>query len=251
MTGHTGAASAEGIAPVLVIQNSESSSLGRATEWLKDSGCDPVIIRAYAGEPLPDSLESWSGLIMLGGAPLPSDDDAAPWFPRERELARQAVDIELPILGVCLGGQMLAYACGGEVTRRAHPAEHGMTDIFRVGTLSNDALFSQVASKFPMIENHVDSITKLPHTAVLLARSERVPVQAFRVGSCAWGLQFHPEVDAGAVEHWDSHAIEQDGFEFSEVVRQAAANASENEMNSRELICAFGRIASGWSREVS
>ena len=102
---------------VLVIVNSASSGPRRLGTWLREKAIDVDEV-VGAEQPLPASLDGYAGLVMLGGGLMPDDDDRAPWLAAERALAAEAIDRDLPTLGICLGGQLLAHVAGGEVADR-------------------------------------------------------------------------------------------------------------------------------------
>src|SRR5262249_4530354 len=113
---------------VLVIEHEDGAGLGRMTGPLA-AAARLDVRRPDRGDPLPDDLAvtGHAGLIVLGGEMGAMDDDVAPWLPATRALLAQAVRIGLPALGVCLGGQLLAAACGGRVERGESGLEVGLT----------------------------------------------------------------------------------------------------------------------------
>src|SRR4029450_2428052 len=98
---------------VLAVQNSDNGGPRLLAEWLPPRRVDLGIVRVFAGEKLPARVSA-HGLIVLGGAPSPRDDDVAPWFPQVRALLAAAVEDQVPTLGICLGHQLMAMACGGD-----------------------------------------------------------------------------------------------------------------------------------------
>lgn len=227
----------------LAIGHSKTASLRRLGHWFEQAGLDCAV--AFGGDGLPERLDGYAALIVLGGAPMPNEDDRFPWLPQTRALTAQALERGIPMLGICLGGQLLAYTGGGRVEHRILRPEHGMTDITLTPQANEDNLFAVLPHRFPMAENHVDHITELPEDAVLLARSERSPVQGFRLGECAWGLQFHPEVSAGNIAAWgedDRRDVEADGFVWDDVVRHAHEANTENEKLAQRFADRFAAI---------
>ena len=93
-----------------------------------------------------------------------------------------------------------------------------------------------------MIQNHHDSITKLPPGAVHLATSESCRVQAFRLGATAWGVQFHPEASATRLAEWDDSKLSAEGFDRAELIARATADAPTNTAEARALVGAFAAV---------
>jgi GMP synthase-like glutamine amidotransferase len=225
---------------LLVVENAAGSPLGRFEEWWREDGLDVHILKAHS-EPLPP-LGGYDGLVILGGGMMPNADDASPWLPRERELVAEAVETELPTLGICLGGQMLALVGGGDVRAKYGSPESGSTALDVHGSAAGDELFSALPGRVHAIEHHEDTITKLPASAVLLASSERCENQAFRLGRRAWGLQFHPEAPASRVAGWDRDRLVEQGFDPDTVVREAETNEPESLINWRGFARRFARV---------
>jgi GMP synthase-like glutamine amidotransferase len=143
----------------------------------------------------PDSLDGFDGLVVMGGPMSAHADDGFPTRRAELALLRTALDRRVPVLGICLGAQLLAEAAGG----RCHPGDAGPEiGWLPVRVVGEDRLFTGLPPTFTPLQWHGDTVD-LPPGAELLASSERYPNQAFRVGDVAWGLQFHLEVDEDAV----------------------------------------------------
>ncbi|WP_405708220.1 MULTISPECIES: type 1 glutamine amidotransferase [unclassified Streptomyces] len=209
------------MATALVVQNHSGGGPGRWTAWLAERGVTAHVLRAYEGAPLPDRLEH-PALIVLGGAYLPDDDARAPWLPATRALVRQAVIEETPMFGICLGGQMLAHVAGGEVRGKHGPPEFGSTRLSLRPEAARDPLFHGLPAHPPAIENHVDAITALPAGAHWLVRSEHCPYQGFRIGSAAWGVQFHPETTAERIRGWNRDRLKRNGAPVPETLHALA-----------------------------
>ncbi|GAA3745303.1 type 1 glutamine amidotransferase [Streptomyces tremellae] len=191
----------------LVVQHGENGGLGRWAEWLAEGGLAPDVVAAYGGAALPASLGGHRALIVLGGAYLPDDDARAPWLAPTRALVREALDRDVPVFGICLGGQMLAQVAGGAVRGAYGEPEFGSTPLALRPEAADDPLFAGLPPHPTAIENHVDRITELPPGAAWLARSEHCPYQAFRVGARAWGVQFHPEAAADRIRFWSEERL--------------------------------------------
>jgi GMP synthase-like glutamine amidotransferase len=151
-----------------------------------------------AGEAMPDPLSAFDALAVFGGGQNLRDAGRLPWLGAEIELIREALAGELPVVGVCLGSQLLAAAAGAEV-RRASTPEIGWYEVERTAAGADDPLFGALPERFSAYEWH-SYAWELPPGAVELARSP-VCGQAFRLGT-AWGLTFHPEVTDDIVVAW-------------------------------------------------
>ncbi|MFC4631507.1 type 1 glutamine amidotransferase [Promicromonospora alba] len=222
---------------VLVVLNSPTSLMGRLEQWLPEAGLEPVLI---PGAELPENLDGFAGLVLLGGGFMPDDDLHHPFLARERRLTTEALDAGLPLLGLCLGGQLLAHVTGGGVTAQSGETERGMCALTVLPAAAADPLFGDLPGipdePLWMIENHEDSVTALPPSATLLVSSGECPIQAFRVGERAWGLQFHPEARPERVAAWDEAALSEQGIDRAALAAAAMVHAAENEAQSRALI---------------
>lgn len=183
-------------APVLVIAHVPWEGPHRVADALARAGI-PVIIRMpLAGEPLP-SPARLAGAVIMGG-PMNVDDTVAhPELRREREWTEGALDLDLPLLGICLGSQMIARALGAAVVPGPAP-EIGWAPV-RVHD-PDDPVVGPLAPATPVLHWHGD-VFDPPPGATALAASDRTACQAYRAGN-AWGLLFHPESDAALVERW-------------------------------------------------
>jgi GMP synthase-like glutamine amidotransferase len=150
-------------------------------------------------EPLPRVLAEFGALITFGGGMQADQDEAHPWLGIELDALRAAVNAGIPTLGVCLGGQLLARALGGSVGPAPRP-ERGWMEIELTQDGQADALFAGLPRALEVYQWHSYQFG-LPPQAVLLARSPTSP-QCFRVGNCAWGLQWHPEVTGDSILQW-------------------------------------------------
>lgn len=208
---------------VLIVQHSATGGPRRLGDWLRDGGLDLDAATPFDGTTLPASLDH-DAIVVLGGGFMPDDDMRAPWLPATRTLLRQALDRQVPVLGICLGGQLLAHVAGGTVQADAGAPECGSTPIRLLSAARRDPLFRGLPPVVPAIEHHHDAITALPPGAIWLAASDRCPHQAFRVGPAAWGVQFHPEVGADRIPHWDADRLRRDGFDPDRLYEQAVAD---------------------------
>jgi GMP synthase (glutamine-hydrolysing) len=141
-----------------------------------------------------------AAVAVMGGEMNALDDERYPYLADEAELVRRALAEDVPVLGICLGGQLLARALGADVTI-AEELEGGWLPIEPAGAAHpDDPVLGHLAEPTGVFIWHHD-VFALPEDATLLARSEATANQAFRHGR-AWGLQFHPEVDGDLFESW-------------------------------------------------
>lgn len=183
---------------LLVVRHEERVPLGR----LRFPGLAVDVVRPDLGDVLPDRLTRHAGLVVLGGTMAAWEDDVAPWLPATRHLLARCVDDGTPVLGICLGAQLLALATGGRVERGPAGPELGVVDVERTPAPDGDALVGGLPAVFPAASGHHDAVTELPGGAVQLARTEMYPHQAFRLGARAWGVQYHPEATADVLADW-------------------------------------------------
>lgn len=194
------------------MENDPSDDARRLGDWLVEGGLELAVVRPHAGEPLPDTLDGYAAVVVLGGEQsvyLDADGvPGAPWFPALERLLRKAVRERVPTLGVCLGGQLLASAHAGTVERSPAGPEIGARLVARRDVADNDPIFAAVPFAPDVLQWHYDEITELPVGAVLLAASTNYPHQAFRLGDAAWGLQFHIECDIEMLAAWASDNVD-------------------------------------------
>ncbi len=206
---------------VLVVQNAESDPVGRLGDWLVEAGLTLDIV---SGPELPETLDGYAGLVVLGGGMGANDDQLAPWLPHLRRLLRRAVTSEVPTLGICLGGQLLAAANGGQVIVNPDGPEVGAQLIAKRSAAAGDPLFGPLPITPDVIQWHFDAIVTLPPGAVELAGSPLCEHQAFRLGRLAWGLQFHIETTPELVRAWAATYAEQlADYDLELILRRADA----------------------------
>lgn len=183
-----------GVRPVLVLTHAPHEGPGLIGPALDV----PVRVRTVLGsaEPVLPALDELSGIVVMGG-PMDADDDQGfPGLPAERRLLADAVAGDVPVLGVCLGMQLLGLALGARLLRR-NGTEIGFGT---VDVVTEDLALGALGSRPTVLHWHSDAV-ELPAGAALLASSDVTPVQAFRVGS-ALGIQFHLELDRPMLDLW-------------------------------------------------
>ena len=205
---------------ILSIQNISCETLGTFEDLLVSEGYLLNKIMAPT-EPIPQSAIEFSAVILLGG-PM-SVYEGIPYLNKEQALIRDAFRRNIPILGVCLGSQLIAGALGGTVYKGAKK-EIGWYNV-KITDKGLDNLFKGFKQKEPRVfQWHGDTYT-LPRNAVVLAYSDLYP-QAFKIGS-AYGLQFHLEVTSDMIKLWTEEYREEIKRERIELEKIIARNSDE------------------------
>jgi GMP synthase (glutamine-hydrolysing) len=224
---------------VLIVRNAERSGPGRLLPWLRDEGLDVVEL---AGAEAPGRPDGYDAVVLLGGGFLPDDDAHAPWLPAQRDLTRRAVAEGVPLLGICLGAQVLAVAEGGRVEGSYGVPERGSCAVELREEAGGDRLLAGLPRRFRAIQNHRDQITRIPPGSAHLAQSDACPVQVFRVGECAWGVQFHPEAGADRLDGWDEAALAEKGLDLAALRAEAQAAEPGSTDSARRLAANFAGV---------
>lgn len=184
---------------ITVLQPDPEVPLDRFDEWLR-AGVRITLISLWDKD-VPNLETIGDGLVVLGGRTEVHSGER--WIEPVKDLIADAVDIAVPVLGICLGHQLLAEALGGEVAV-AHPdgPEDGPIVLTWAGEAADDPVLGEcAASGAPVPMSHHDVVTRLPEGATELAWSGTYRNAAFRIGS-AVGVQFHPEAGPELMQHW-------------------------------------------------
>lgn len=185
---------------VLVFQHVAHSILGTLNPTLKGSG---LKMRYVNFERTPDeqpSIEKYNGLIVLGGHMGVYEADKYKHIKVEMQLIEEALKKNIPVLGICLGAQLLAHVLGAPV-RKHTQKEIGWCDIELTEEGLKDPLLSHFQPREKIFQLHGDTFD-IPTSAVQLAKSDVCNGQAFRYGDKVYGLQFHLEVDQPMIQRW-------------------------------------------------
>ncbi len=185
---------------ILVVQHDDDGPAGLFGERIDALGGERVTVSPHRGEALPESPEGFAGAVFLGGPMSVAGDVGDSHFPRVFRLARAFHDAQKPLLGICLGAQILARALGKEVYR-GEETELGFCAVELTQEGRTDVLFAGLGPVLRPMQWHEDTFD-LPDGAVLLATGAACRNQAYRASATTYGVQFHPEVDRAIVEAW-------------------------------------------------
>jgi GMP synthase-like glutamine amidotransferase len=226
----------------LIVQHEDASPPGLVTQWLDEHevAVDDLRIDLEDREADPTGYD----LIVSLGSEFPAYDDAKPFVRRESRLLRRAVDADVPVLGLCFGGQLLARVLGGEVFRA--PASE-------IGWLPVRSRDPELVPEGPWFQWHFDTFTT-PPGATLIAESDVGP-QAFVAGR-SLGLQFHPEVTPEIMDDWVRtyrHELDADGVDPDALIDETRHRAEESRRTMWRLLERYfdtvARIGSETARE--
>jgi GMP synthase (glutamine-hydrolysing) len=211
---------------------------------LAGQGVPVIRLDAFEAEPRWPALDEISGLVVFGGEMNADEVERYPYLLTQRELMRRAVDAGMPVLGICLGAQMLARVLEARVYR-APLRELGFKPVRITQAGQADPLLGAFHSGDRVFQWHEDTFD-LPDGAELLVAGDDVPVQAFRMAPNAWGVQFHFEVDAEGVDAWLRVAeptLERVWKRSAEEVREELRlYLDAQQQRSRQLFKAFAQI---------
>ncbi len=185
---------------ILVVEHEESCPAHLVGRWLVEAGCTLEVCRPHAGDALPD-LPSYDGVLVLGGE-MSANDDTVAWLAPLQAGIRDAVRAETPVLGICLGHQLIAVALGGAVESHPRGQTVGLRPVGWSEAAVDDAWVGAHTGDEVAIHWNNDVVARLPEGAVVLARTPDGEVQVVRFAPHAWGIQAHPEVDADVVRLW-------------------------------------------------
>jgi len=229
---------------IIIFEHSPFGPACRIASVLAEFGRELDIRHLHAEDriPSPDVLQEVEAVISLGGSMNvePDDLEQYSWMREEMEFIRQAHEMEVPLVGVCLGGQLIAAALGGEVGRLdSEAAEIGWHGIQLTTQGIEDVVFNGQPPLQHQFHWHTRCVKQLPPDAVPLAASTMTDIQAFRVGNRSYGFQFHFEVDRALIKQWSHDHPDQRsavGLTHEELMSQTDQYYEDYDRHSR-LLC--------------
>lgn len=219
-----------------VVQNDPEVPPGLVMDVLHERGIPYRLIQLFSGECLND-LEGTRGVIVLGGTMSVGDVAEFPFLQQLKRQIKEVLRKEIPFLGICLGGQLLAEVLGGRVDRQKR-GELGCHHVTLTDQGQHDPIFAGAPKQFISFQWHNDSFEPPPDT-VHLASSDRCPHQAFRFGKTAYGTQFHPEVTREIVQAWSKDL----GVASEELLQVFAEKEAEYRSASLAILMNFFGVA--------
>lgn len=183
---------------VILVRHNPEAGDDRASTWLAESGYAIEWRAPYEGDALDDALDdSIAGTVMYGGPHCMTEPETYPWLKDEAAWAKRCVDADKPVLGFCLGAQVLAHALGAEIS----PHESGIHEFGYYPLKVTPEGAEVIPDGLVVVEAHFHQF-ETPEGAERLASTEIYRNQAFRYGDKAYGFQFHPEKTPAGFRRW-------------------------------------------------
>ncbi len=201
-----------------------------------DSGKELRVVSLHLGETLPASLGSVEAAVIMGGYMNVYQEKEFPYLADEDRFIKQALRENVPLLGICLGGQLIAKAAGGPVTR-APRSEIGWDTVTLTADGLKDPLFHDLKNPVTVFQWHGDQFA-LPQNAVLLASSP-VCNQAFRIGNNAYALQFHIEMTEEMIRSWFSELSPDDRGKYQTILTDTTRLFPDSVIQARQFVKNF------------
>jgi GMP synthase (glutamine-hydrolysing) len=232
--------------PVLFVRCDDVDTLGVAPGAVAGADAEVRVWDTVDPDSARPSLDDVDGVVLFGSTYNVEHADEQPFIKEVRELTLDAIDRGLPFLGVCFGSQVLAWALDADVGKAA-VREVGFEPVrFQPGA-ATDPLLGGYRDGTMVFQWHEDTFDS-PSDAELLATGDRVRNQAFRVGTRAWGVQWHLEINRAELETWlETFGAEADlktewGKTAEEVRSEADTFMAAHEDRGRELFARFVRV---------
>jgi GMP synthase (glutamine-hydrolysing) len=186
---------------IVVFQHSDKGTPGRLGATLRDHGFKLDVHRPDLpnGRGVPSDLDNVEGIIILGGPQNVTDIDKYPWMQAEAALIKSAHAAEVPVIGICLGAQLIAHALGGKVTPREKPAI-GFYDVNITVPGQTETMMAGIPWTHPQLFSCGQQVSAAPPGAMVLASTKNTPIVAYKAGLRTYGFIFHFECDREGVD---------------------------------------------------
>jgi len=235
---------------ILIVKHIEIEGPGTIEKFFNRRSRQSVTVNMSLGECLPAIRDDLEAVIFLGGPMNVYEEDTYPFLCDEDKFLKRALELEIPVLGICLGAQLLAKACGAQVTR-APVKEIGWNNVRLTSEGCKDLLFNKLSSELEVFQWHEDTFA-VPPGGVLLAESAMCKNQAFRIGKNAYGLQFHVEITPEIVGSWIREYVSgpDSGIDTGGMLRRAYEVEKEYQQRCRIMCFNFFKIIRSLSRSA-
>jgi GMP synthase-like glutamine amidotransferase len=184
---------------ILFIKHAKTEGPGTLEDFFAAISWEVKTVDLWENKPLPD-LDDCEAIVSLGGPMNVYESDKYKFLKKEEEFLKSAIKNSVPVLGICLGAQLLAKIAGAKITK-APEKEIGWYKVYLTKDADCDLLFRGMTNPLDVFQWHEDTFD-IPKGVTLLATSKICRNQAFRFSKCAWGLQFHPEMTENMFEAW-------------------------------------------------
>ena len=228
--------------PVLVFRHTATEGPGYFASFLDRHAIPWLLVRIDAGDAVPDTLNGYSGLCLMGG-PMSVNDDL-PWIPHELSLIRQAVEQNIPVIGHCLGGQLMSKALGGDVTRNP-VKEIGWGDVRITDSKDARAWLGETPQPINVFHWHGETFS-IPPGAVRVLESAYCANQAFILNDRHFGMQCHVEMTPQLIASWCENGADEIAASSGPAVQSAEAMQSDMENKTHRLHTMADKIYSRW-----
>ena len=223
---------------ILVLQHAREGPPGLIGAAMKARGIAPEIRYPHEGDSLPAGVEAFDGLLLMGGIMSANDDRACPHYPALLELIRACERAARPVLGVCLGAQLIARAHGGRVAPFGR-VEFGFYPLSATAAAATDPLTEALPARLVTMQWHGDTFS-VPDGAAVLLRGDDCPIQAMRIGRWTHAFQCHFEVTREMVGAWTAAYARLAGLDAEALARRVEAEWQ-----------AHGGAAMRWGRRIA
>ncbi len=222
---------------IVVVKHAENEGSGSIGDFFRHTTWELQTVELYKGRSLSAAMDDIAAVVTMGGPMNVYEEEKYPFLKAENIFIKQVLEKEIPYLGICLGSQLLAKACGAAVLK-APQKEIGWFDVTLTLEAAHDPLFQGLAGSLEVFQWHEDTFI-VPDGGMLLATSEVCKNQAFRYGKNAYGLQFHFEVTPDLIWSWvkadeslpDSVELLMTAYKKKDLLEQQAKELCANFLN--------------------